>query len=458
MRSRRLVLLLCSALLLVVWAVFRNAHRAPAEDALPFTGSHALILGVDDYGPMGLKPLHHAEADARKVADYFRSQKYDVSLLLRENATRARVMERVTALENAIGDHDRFVFFFAGHGKARRDEGIDVGYLLLPGGRDANDPAALLSTGDIASISRRLGRAVHQLFVFDSCHGGLLGQLQTRTDESPPLYSSEEFFVRDLAKRPTRQYLSAGGDDQEVLDGGPEGLSWFTYFLLQGLEPGAASKRESGLLTFSELASWVQACAANPVHTPAFGSLPGNRGGEYLLFTTARGQPPMAPLKKISFDTLKDLGFLTRADDVASVSESMQSMRTPIDQLYLAWQRNDIDLYLHQLAPDIVQTGRFKDGRSYSRGYDEIKAKRQDDFRRLAKVDVLNYEVMYQGGDRNRAVFGVRYNMDFHYRDGHTTSERNMKECYVVRREQSTQRWLIEKNDDYQRRICERPW
>ena len=55
--------------------------------------------------------------------------------------------------------------------------------------RDRNDAASLISTGDIADWSRQLDKARHQLFIFDSCYAGLMGQFQTRAagDELPPM-------------------------------------------------------------------------------------------------------------------------------------------------------------------------------------------------------------------------------------------------------------------------------
>lgn len=263
-----------------------------AASAQAFENSYALVVGVDDYASLGLPRLSNAESDAAAVARYFGAQHYQVTQLIGpQAATKKNVAEAVRAIAGKVTDRDRFVFFFAGHGKAKRTEGVDVAYLVLPGGRDRNDAASLISTGDIVDYSRALDKARHQLFIFDSCYAGLMGQFQTRAAGDRPQFDSETFLVKDLSERRVRQYLSAGGEDQEVLDNGPGRLSWFTYFLLKGMEPGVASRRASGLITFSELASYVQALSANPKHTPAFGSLAGHRGGEFLLLSTAQGTP-----------------------------------------------------------------------------------------------------------------------------------------------------------------------
>ncbi len=423
--------------------------------AQDFDNSYALVVGVDDYTSLALPRLGNAESDAIAVARYFGAQRYQVTELIgAQAATKQKVADAVRAIASRITERDRFVFFFAGHGKTRRTEGVDVAYLVVPGGRDRNDPASLISTGDIADWSRALDKARHQLFIFDSCYAGLMGQFQTRAAGDRPQFDSEAFLVKDLSARRVRQYLSAGGEDQEVLDNGPNRLSWFTYFLLKGMEPGVASRRESGLITFSELASYVQALSANPKHTPAFGSLAGHRGGEYLLLSTAQGSPKLPPLPSISRQTLRDLGFLTRSDSPEAVGTSIDRMRAPIDRLYEAWMKKDLALYQGQLDPAIVQTGRLKGGATYRRGYEQIIERRRADFARLDRVEVLKYEVMYQGSEGGEASFGARYSMDFFWRDGSVTREHNINECYRVRQVPGSERWTVVRNDDYQRRIC----
>ena len=446
--ARRLLLLLLACTVLC-------GAAARAQEL--FANSYAVVVGVDDYASLGLARLSNAETDANAVARYFGAQGYQVTALVgAQAATKARVADAVKAIAARITERDRFVFFFAGHGKTRRTEGLDVAYLVVPGGRDRNDAASLISTGDIADWSRQLDKARHQLFIFDSCYAGLMGQFQTRAagDLRPPQFDSEVFLVRDLSSRRVRQYLSAGGEDQEVLDNGPNRLSWFTYFLLKGMEPGVASRRQSGLITFSELASYVQALSANPKHTPAFGSLAGHHGGEFLLLSTAQGNPKLAPLPNISRQTLRDLGFLTRSDAPEAVGASMEQMRAPIDRLFEAWTKKDLALYQAQLDRGVVQTGRLKGGGTYQRGYEQIALRRRADFARLARVDVLKYEVMYQGSESGEASFGARYSMDFHWRDGKVTREHNINECYRVRKAADAERWAIVRNDDYQRRIC----
>jgi hypothetical protein len=77
--------------------------------------------------------------------------------------------------------------------------------------------------------------------------------------------------------------LTAGGTDQLVSDGGPNGHSVFTWTLLQALG-GKADLNGDGLITGTELAAYVApAVSSVSQQTPAFGSLPGSEGGEFVF-------------------------------------------------------------------------------------------------------------------------------------------------------------------------------
>ncbi|MBY0572126.1 MAG: tetratricopeptide repeat protein, partial [Undibacterium sp.] len=90
-------------------------------------------------------------------------------------------------------------------------------------------------------------------------------------------------FLRENAKRIGRQMLTAGGADQLVADGGPNGHSVFTWTLLQALN-GKADLNGDGMITATELAAYIAPAVANvSQQTPAFGSLPGSEGGEFIF-------------------------------------------------------------------------------------------------------------------------------------------------------------------------------
>ena len=125
---------------------------------------------------------------------------------------------------------------------------------------------------DLQNIAESVS-AKHTLFVMDACYSGL-GLTRGGGNGN---------FLRDNFKRIGRQMLTAGGADQMVADGGPNGHSVFTWALLQGLA-GKGDLNGDGIITATELAAYVApAVASASSQTPAFGSLPGSEGGDFVF-------------------------------------------------------------------------------------------------------------------------------------------------------------------------------
>lgn len=252
----------------------------PAANLASATGyadSWAVIVGIDDYARW--PKLQYAVRDARAVRDAlvgkFGFAKEKVILLENGEASRSAILgafnERLA--QAGLKRNDRLFVFFAGHGATRQlASGRELGYLVPA---DA-DPAQLAADGipmsELQNIAESLS-AKHAFFVMDACYSGLG---LTRGAGSGN-------FLRDNARRLGRQMLTAGGADQLVADGGPNGHSVFTWALLQGLA-GKGDLNGDGLITATELAAYIApAVAAVSRQTPAFGSLPGSEGGDFVF-------------------------------------------------------------------------------------------------------------------------------------------------------------------------------
>jgi peptidoglycan/xylan/chitin deacetylase (PgdA/CDA1 family)/uncharacterized caspase-like protein len=248
-----------------------------------YNQSWAIIIGIDEYAKW--PRLQYAVRDAQAVRDTL-TQKYGfasdhVQLLSNAEATRNGIL---TAFHDKLGHagmqkNDRVFVFYAGHGATQKlSSGRDLGYIVPV---DA-DPAKLASDGiamtELQNIAESLP-AKHVFFVMDSCYSGLG---LTR--------GAGNAFLRDNAKRMGRQMLTAGGADQMVADGGPNGHSVFTWTLLQALA-GKGDLNGDGYITATELAAYLApAVASVSQQTPAFGSLPGSQGGEFVFELRAEGE------------------------------------------------------------------------------------------------------------------------------------------------------------------------
>jgi uncharacterized caspase-like protein len=202
-----------------------------------------------------------------------------VLTLKNEQATRAGILGAFHDLlergksEGGLQPNDRVFVFFAGHGATRKlSSGRDLGYIVPYDADPDNLATDAIPMTEIQNIAESLP-AKHELFVMDACYSGL-GLTRGGANAS---------FLRENGRRLGRQMLTAGGTDQLVSDGGPNGHSIFTWTLLQGLG-GKADLNGDGLITATELAAYVApAVSSVSRQTPAFGSLPGSEGGDFVF-------------------------------------------------------------------------------------------------------------------------------------------------------------------------------
>jgi uncharacterized caspase-like protein/peptidoglycan/xylan/chitin deacetylase (PgdA/CDA1 family) len=257
-----------------------NDNTAPAEKIAVSTGyanSWAVVIGIDNYAKW--PKLQYAARDAQGVRqaliDKFGFAPERVMSLNNADATRTGILAAFhdTLAHGGVQRNDRIFVFFAGHGATRKlSSGRDLGYIVPVDSDPEHFATDAIPMTEIQNIAESL-TAKHVLFVMDACYSGLG---LTRGGGSSA-------FLRDNARRVGRQMLTAGGTDQLVADGGPNGHSVFTWALLQGLA-GKGDLNGDGLITATELAAYIApAVASVSSQTPAFGSLPGSEGGDFVF-------------------------------------------------------------------------------------------------------------------------------------------------------------------------------
>lgn len=241
-----------------------------------YANSWAIVIGINDYAkwPKLQYAVNDAQSMRQTLIERFGFAPERVVTLKDGEATRNRILATFHDQlgHDSLQKNDRVFVFFAGHGATRRlSSGRDVGYIIPADANPENTAADAIPMTEIQNIAESLN-AKHVLFVMDACYSGL-GLAR----------GASGGFLRENAKRVGRQMLTAGGADQMVADGGPNGHSIFTWTLLQGLN-GKGDLNGDSLITATELAAYIApAVSGVSAQTPAFGSLPGSEGGDFVF-------------------------------------------------------------------------------------------------------------------------------------------------------------------------------
>jgi peptidoglycan/xylan/chitin deacetylase (PgdA/CDA1 family)/uncharacterized caspase-like protein len=286
-------------------ALLAESVPPPPTKAL-YRESWAVIIGIDEYTQW--PRLSYAGNDARAMRDLL-IQKYNfkpenVTTLLNHEATRDRIL---SAIGDTLADptkvvrEDRVFVFFAGHGATRRlPNGRALGYIVPVDADLANYQSQAISMSNFQDMSESIP-AKHVFFMTDACYSGLAA---TR--------GGAQSYLQEVTKRSARQVLTAGGSDEEVADNGPDGHSIFTWTVMQGLD-GRADLNNDGFITASELASYVGPIVSSlSRQTPAFASLPGSDGGEFVFELSHENEFLSEQSKQLDAEGIKLNGELDR--------------------------------------------------------------------------------------------------------------------------------------------------
>ncbi|MDP2786794.1 MAG: SUMF1/EgtB/PvdO family nonheme iron enzyme [Pseudomonadota bacterium] len=253
--------------------------QQPSEVKL-YDKSYAVIIGIDQYKHLPPdRQLKFAVRDAKGIeATLKRHYKFDqVVSLFNQDATRARILDVLTdELPAKMGENDALFVFFAGHGDQIKSRGGDIGY-LIPHDGQVGRLSSVISMADLRDTVSKAIPAKHVFYVIDACYGGLL--TATRAIDKTP--RRDLAYLREIAREPVRQVLTAGGKGEEVLDGGPNGHSVFTGRLIEVLESAGDFITANEIQAILRERVYGDARARNYTQTPAYGALSGS--GDFVF-------------------------------------------------------------------------------------------------------------------------------------------------------------------------------
>jgi len=220
-----------------------------------YDNSWALIVGINDYE--NVRGLNYAVEDAlamkNMLINVYGFPRNNVRVLTNGGATGSNIKKELHSLVKSVGENDRVVFYFAGHGETETlgIEGGDMGF-LIPADGDAED---LYLTAIPMDELRRISdwsKAKHMLFLVDACYGGLAAMNTRSLSSTSPNYLDK--VMGDIS----RQIITAGGKDEQVLEKDEWEHSAFTKNLLSGLKEKRADYNDDGIITGAEIGMYVQ--------------------------------------------------------------------------------------------------------------------------------------------------------------------------------------------------------
>jgi Caspase domain len=265
-------------LLILSFCVFLWSSICMANDSL-FGMSYAVVVGIDRYKHQKWADLPYPEKDASGMYNFLQSQNFEIKSFYGPQANREAILKYLKNLALQLHSKDRFLFFFSGHGATVPFGTKDYGYIIPFDGTD--DLSTWISMDELELIADQMNNARHQLFLFDSCFGGMFG-LKSTIMSSVSLDVPD--YIRNVASRKSRQYITAGGKNEMVLADGPDGYSYFTGYLLKALK-GEANTHPDGYITASEIHAYLVPAASNRQHTPSGGTFSGHEQGDFLFNT-----------------------------------------------------------------------------------------------------------------------------------------------------------------------------
>ena len=202
----------------------------------------ALIIGIDDYPNAKLNACVN---DARRVASLLEtnsdgSLNFDVSLLLNESATRAKIRKNIRELFKS--DNDIALLYFSGHGVDDSNDGFIVSY-------DYQIDDYGISMPEIMKFVNK-SKAKNKVVIFDCCYAGFAGTSGLIGDDS---IIGEGTIILTASRKNETSSIEPGDDN-----------SLFTKLFIEALRGGASdlfgNTTPSSIYAFIDkaLGSWEQ--------------------------------------------------------------------------------------------------------------------------------------------------------------------------------------------------------
>jgi len=251
----------------------KGLGAAKAMEEVSIGRYFALIIGIDHYSGEW-KPLRNAVNDAKAVEKQLR-ERYEFQAfrtLYNEQATRTNIIKEYEWLMANAKENDNVLIFYSGHGDY--NESLNRGF-WVPADATSSSVSNLLSNTDIQSFLNGI-KSKHTFLIADACFSGDIFRGKTLTIP----YENSFKYYNQIYTKPSRTALTSGGIEP-VMDGGKDGHSVFTYYLLKSL-----TNNENQFFDASQLYNDLKVAVINNSNqTPGFSPIinTGDEGGQFIF-------------------------------------------------------------------------------------------------------------------------------------------------------------------------------
>ena len=317
--------------------ISKNISTGLEEEIKLYDNTFALIIGIDDYPNLGFNnQLEYAVSDAKAVAKSLDNnfQFNEITTLYNNEATKNNILKALSKYR-ATEDEDGIFIFFAGHGYTEATKEGNLGYIIPnDGSMDPIEMYSNLSMNKIKELFKPIN-AKHIFFVVDACYSGTL--FKKRSIQDQPLVDLA--YLKEKTRNRVRLGLTAGGQNQQVLDGGPGGHSVFTGYFLEFLENASTyiTASQLGYLVPEKVFSIAQ--ERNHTQSPRFGSLVGD--GDFVFIPKKAAHS----LEKKTVELLGKLKVATIQENAKFFLDEILIGNTPLN-------KENIDPGLHPIKAE----------------------------------------------------------------------------------------------------------
>ncbi|MBN8587514.1 MAG: caspase family protein [Rhodothermia bacterium] len=335
---------------------------------------YAVLIGINKYQDSNVRPLTYAAEDAvamkRLLKDKFGYKEDNIFILLDENATRSNIISTLERFTNdSVSENSSLLIYYAGHGQTGGRKDQPLGFLL---NHDV-DTKSLFGTSVKMNELRDFSDQFipkHVLFLIDACYSGLA---TTRSG------SGGEFtraYLKNVWSQKSREIITAGSADEEVVESADWQHSALMYVLLEGLEKGKADENKDNIVISKELFQYIMA------RVPYYAKMKGGKqtpiegafspdNGSFFFELTPRRLEEMLVENPILMDVSSKQAFKSKI----TLKTNVDNARIFLDSKQLGYATSNT--FEYRIDPGLYKFEVRKD--RYNTEYKEVEIKPDED-------------------------------------------------------------------------------